>query len=584
MAKDLLKLQRAPELNLRTLLRPAVFVPESKSLNELLRDFRSNRNHLAIVIDEFGNTAGLITIEDVLEEIVGEIEDEFDEPGRRKRHLHAGRRQPARRRRRRHRGGQRRPSAPRCPTTSSTPSAAWSRTSSAACRGAARRSTIGGLRFTVMLTRGGAVRWFKVRRERDAGDRGRPRRRRSSAAPRAGPRRCAGGRCARRAADAGLRPHRGLVAAAADACAWLARRRRSPLRAGRAALGSAGLRHGVAGGRRLVAVHQHAPLRRPAGVAGRAGGARAGGGAVALPGAGAARPTRAGAAGAGCVDALLFAALLAAGRTGARRASSPAFPGSPAGYAQVDAPLAGAGALGRRLRHRRGWLAFAAAALVRCCGRRAGLPAAAAGGARLAAGAGAATVHRARRPDAERDAAADQRAAGREVRRRAHARHPGLGRARAPAAARGRPGGRARDRDAAAARRSSTSSRPATGMRCASASATAARPRWSACRWATSTAATPTRWSGWRRRGPALPLRQAAPGAVRRVHPARLPLVHRADEHPAGRLHARRAPTRRRSPCWASAWRPTSATKICSAKSWRDASPTRPPRRRCSPT
>ncbi|MBN8508294.1 MAG: CBS domain-containing protein [Burkholderiales bacterium] len=79
MAKDLLKLQRAPELNLRTLLRPAVFVPESKRLNELLRDFRSNRNHLAIVIDEFGQTAGLITIEDVLEEIVGEIEDEFDE-------------------------------------------------------------------------------------------------------------------------------------------------------------------------------------------------------------------------------------------------------------------------------------------------------------------------------------------------------------------------------------------------------------------------------------------------------------------------------------------------------------------------
>ena len=82
MAKDLLKLQRSPGLNLRTLLRPAVFVPESKGLNELLRDFRSNRNHLAIVIDEFGNTAGLITIEDVLEEIVGEIEDEFDEKDR----------------------------------------------------------------------------------------------------------------------------------------------------------------------------------------------------------------------------------------------------------------------------------------------------------------------------------------------------------------------------------------------------------------------------------------------------------------------------------------------------------------------
>ncbi len=79
MAKDLLKLQRSPTLNLRRLLRPAVFVPESKRLNELLREFRSNRNHLAIVIDEFGQTAGLVTIEDVLEEIVGEIEDEFDE-------------------------------------------------------------------------------------------------------------------------------------------------------------------------------------------------------------------------------------------------------------------------------------------------------------------------------------------------------------------------------------------------------------------------------------------------------------------------------------------------------------------------
>ncbi len=78
LAKDLLKLQRAPELNIRALLRPAVFVPESKGLNDLLREFRGNRNHLAIVIDEFGRVAGLITIEDVLEQIVGEIEDEFD--------------------------------------------------------------------------------------------------------------------------------------------------------------------------------------------------------------------------------------------------------------------------------------------------------------------------------------------------------------------------------------------------------------------------------------------------------------------------------------------------------------------------
>jgi len=78
LAKDLLKLQRAPELNIRALLRPAVFVPETKGLNDLLREFRGNRNHLAIVIDEFGRVAGLITIEDVLEQIVGEIEDEFD--------------------------------------------------------------------------------------------------------------------------------------------------------------------------------------------------------------------------------------------------------------------------------------------------------------------------------------------------------------------------------------------------------------------------------------------------------------------------------------------------------------------------
>jgi len=78
LAKDLLKLQRSPELNIRALLRPATFVPESKGLNDLLREFRGNRNHLAVVIDEFGRVAGLITIEDVLEQIVGEIEDEFD--------------------------------------------------------------------------------------------------------------------------------------------------------------------------------------------------------------------------------------------------------------------------------------------------------------------------------------------------------------------------------------------------------------------------------------------------------------------------------------------------------------------------
>ena len=79
LAKDLLKLSRSPELNVRVLLRPVVFVPETKGLNDLLREFRIRRNHMAIVIDEFGRTAGLITIEDVLEQIVGEIEDEFDD-------------------------------------------------------------------------------------------------------------------------------------------------------------------------------------------------------------------------------------------------------------------------------------------------------------------------------------------------------------------------------------------------------------------------------------------------------------------------------------------------------------------------
>ena len=78
LTKDLLKLQRAPELKLRALLRPVIFVPESKGLNDLLREFRANRNHLAIVIDEFGRVAGLVTIEDVLEQIVGDIEDEYD--------------------------------------------------------------------------------------------------------------------------------------------------------------------------------------------------------------------------------------------------------------------------------------------------------------------------------------------------------------------------------------------------------------------------------------------------------------------------------------------------------------------------
>jgi magnesium and cobalt transporter len=79
LAKDLLRYYKDPEsFDLRDMLRPAVFIPESKPLNVLLKEFRSNRNHMAIVVDEYSGVAGLITIEDVLEQIVGEIEDEYD--------------------------------------------------------------------------------------------------------------------------------------------------------------------------------------------------------------------------------------------------------------------------------------------------------------------------------------------------------------------------------------------------------------------------------------------------------------------------------------------------------------------------
>ncbi|MBP6899028.1 MAG: CBS domain-containing protein [Burkholderiaceae bacterium] len=177
MAKDLLKLQRAPELNLRTLLRPAVFVPESKSLNELLRDFRSNRNHLAIVIDEFGNTAGLLTIEDVLEEIVGEIEDEFDDDVTVAENgivsLADGSWRVA---------GDAGIAIVNQVFGTHLPDAEFDTIGGLIAhelghvprRGEA--SLVGGLRFTVMITRGGAVRWFRAAREsvpaREAGDGG----------------------------------------------------------------------------------------------------------------------------------------------------------------------------------------------------------------------------------------------------------------------------------------------------------------------------------------------------------------------------------------------------------------------------
>jgi magnesium and cobalt transporter len=79
LAKDLLRYYAdKEEFNIRSMLRPAVFIPESKRLNILLKEFRNNRNHIAIVVNEYGGVAGLVTIEDVLEQIVGEIEDEYD--------------------------------------------------------------------------------------------------------------------------------------------------------------------------------------------------------------------------------------------------------------------------------------------------------------------------------------------------------------------------------------------------------------------------------------------------------------------------------------------------------------------------
>ncbi|MEN9477565.1 MAG: hypothetical protein RLZZ300_1706, partial [Pseudomonadota bacterium] len=78
LAKDLLRIHTEENFDLRDWLRPAVFIPESKRLNVLLREFRVSRNHMAIVVNEYGGVAGLVTIEDVLEQIVGDIEDEYD--------------------------------------------------------------------------------------------------------------------------------------------------------------------------------------------------------------------------------------------------------------------------------------------------------------------------------------------------------------------------------------------------------------------------------------------------------------------------------------------------------------------------
>lgn len=169
MAKDLLKLQRAPELNLRTLMRQPVFVPESKGLNELLREFRSNRSHLAIVIDEFGKTAGLITIEDVLEEIVGEIEDEFDDEDTPSSIFTLA-------------DGSQRVAGDAGITyvneafETQLPEEDFDTIGGLVAHELGRvprrgeHVDIGGLRFGVMLARGGSVRWFKVTRAPDAAE------------------------------------------------------------------------------------------------------------------------------------------------------------------------------------------------------------------------------------------------------------------------------------------------------------------------------------------------------------------------------------------------------------------------------
>ncbi|MBR7781191.1 HlyC/CorC family transporter [Undibacterium luofuense] len=78
LAKDLLRYYAGETFELKSMLRPVTYIPESKRLNVLLRDFRANRNHMAMVVDEYGAVAGLITIEDVLEQIVGDIDDEYD--------------------------------------------------------------------------------------------------------------------------------------------------------------------------------------------------------------------------------------------------------------------------------------------------------------------------------------------------------------------------------------------------------------------------------------------------------------------------------------------------------------------------
>ena len=335
MAKDLLKLQRAPELNLRTLLRPAVFVPETQGP----------------------------------ERAAARLPHQPQPPGDRDRRVRQHRRADhdrgrAGRDRRRDRGRVRRartarPASTRWPTAAS----AWPATPTIAAVNEAfgtdlpdddfdtigglvahelgrvpRRGEavdVGGLRFAVMLTRGGAVRWFKVTRAPEAGDAGGRRRLTPAAAAARGRGRCAASTllpraAARRAAQPAVRrtPRPGR-------CSSLVRRGCWP--------GASARRHAAA--RRRARAGCSAPPGSPPAPGGCSSACTATaacrrcwrrwrcwllcGVPVALPGGRRWPPSRAGAAAGRWRDALLFAALLAAGRTGARRASSPAFRGSP---------------------------------------------------------------------------------------------------------------------------------------------------------------------------------------------------------------------------------------------------------------
>jgi len=175
LAKDLLRYfaeDSAASFDIRECLRPAVFIPESKRLNVLLREFRNSHNHMAIVVDEYGGVSGLLTIEDVLEQIVGEIEDEFDIPeddgdifGLADRTYRVSGDTSV----------ERVAEAFDAQIHSSSPHEVFDTIGGLIAhemghvpkRG--EHLQLGGLHFVVLHTKGGAVRWFKVSRVEDAG-------------------------------------------------------------------------------------------------------------------------------------------------------------------------------------------------------------------------------------------------------------------------------------------------------------------------------------------------------------------------------------------------------------------------------